>query len=856
MALSPVERLNVFDPDLRAELRSNSFSKDLVRIRAPFLRFTTATDMSDVETTQFLGSEFSRYRDCKFFTLGLHGWDNKDYSAADLYGAQGDKGLVVGTTYKQNTKKQILMHTHGSGESVTSGVTTSTGARSTATISPTIISVAEGANNYPPPGITSAKVERVRSGNVLKIQLEIQCHTQEQLQVLDSVCFIPGMTCILEWGTLYTTPTGISELNTLDFKDERIIEEINNAKKLSRSRFIEKWCKPNKFNYDWAVANIANVKTVLQNNTYNISVTAYGMADNIMYISAYATSNPLEQSDVDAEKALIRSVAEYFRLNGPFSTHLKDNVDNTRGNIIKFYDEVNRAEQPDSVPASTDSGTSNDLGLEDSYFINFAYFVDSILNTQIMEIVRQATGNQVMNRLLTPVVDGADIIPVGYNECLRSTNPETMIIYNPRAVEKAKNRKTTGAQQAGLIGQVAANSRVDVTTISATSTNTQGQTAFSAMQSKPFGSEVNQVNVSGLTNLASGVWLNSKAIQAAFLNARTIMEGIETLLRNINAATENYWDFKLFWDEEKQEFRILDDNARDTEINNTNTKIYEFNKRLKTTDSDTIGPDVLDIQISTDYPKMLFSQLAVSGINGGNLANLPQRKDADFLNRKLKDIFAKKSPTARGRAGSSAPTYPPGGPALLVTEISKNLATEIGGDNGDIANLLAPFSTGAAPGVPREVANFITTIFKNKDLLEPGIARDYRSQFEKFRKDSLITAEQAASIATLFAYRTKAIITNLKSREKQRALDSVIAYNNANENALFGKVLGVNVGPGLSRLDNAVMNKVDESKNKLIKVIDDAVAGQRQLIDAANTAARAAERATAVARGDFRAGGR
>jgi hypothetical protein len=191
-----------------------------------------------------------------------------------------------------------------------------------------------------------------------------------------------------------------------------------------------------------------------------------------------------------------------------------------------------------------------------------------------------------------------------------------------------------------------------------------------------------------------------------------------------------------------------------------------------------------------------------------------------------------------------------------VTEISKNLATEIGGDNGDIANLLAPFSTGAAPGVPREVANFITTIFKNKDLLEPGIARDYRSQFEKFRKDSLITAEQAASIATLFAYRTKAIITNLKSREKQRALDSVIAYNNANENALFGKVLGVNVGPGLSRLDNAVMNKVDESKNKLIKVIDDTVAGQRQLIDAANTAARAAERAAAVARGDFRAGGR
>ena len=369
MALSPVERLNVFDPDLRAELRSNSFSKDLVRVRAPFLRFTTATDMSDVEVTPFLGSAFTRYKACKFFTLGVHGWDNKDYSAADLYGAQGRKGLVVGTTYNQSTKQQILMHTHGSEESTVWGTTIGAG---------TVTTAREGSNNYPPPGITSAKVERVRSGNVLKIQLEIQCHTQEQLQVLDSVCFIPGMTCILEWGTLYSTPTGTSELNTLNFKDEGIINEINNARKLSRSRFIERWCKPNKFNYDWAVANIANVKTVLQNNTYNISVTAYGMADNIMYISAYATSNPLEQSDVDAEKALIRSVAEYFKLNGPFSTHLKDNVDNTRGNIIKFYDEVNRAEQADSVPTSTDSGTSNDLGLEDSYFINFAYFIDNI----------------------------------------------------------------------------------------------------------------------------------------------------------------------------------------------------------------------------------------------------------------------------------------------------------------------------------------------------------------------------------------------------------------------------------------------------------------------------------------------
>ena len=152
MALNQVERLNVFDTELSNELRSRSSSTNLVRTRAPFLRFTTGATMSEL-SQRVAGA--NNYAGCRFFTLGLHGWDNKNYSADSIYGTQADKGLVVGTTYKDNT--QILVTSSDKNHS----------------------------KNYPPPGITSAKVERLRNGNVLRFTIETECFTQEQLEILD-----------------------------------------------------------------------------------------------------------------------------------------------------------------------------------------------------------------------------------------------------------------------------------------------------------------------------------------------------------------------------------------------------------------------------------------------------------------------------------------------------------------------------------------------------------------------------------------------------------------------------------------------------------------------------------------------
>ena len=222
MPLNPIETLNVFREDLQEELNKRSRSKELVRTRAPFIRFTTGANMADLELKY--GNKYSEYKDYKLFTLGLHGWDNLNYSSADIYGTKANKGLVVGTTYKAGEQK--LVYTH-EGQDTTLIVPNTGGTL------PTVVTLAgrESNKNYPPPGITSATVERLRNGNVLRFNIQISCYTQQQLEMLDIVSFVPGMTAILDWGSVSTTVTGVQPpTKVLDFKNPADIEYIRNIK--------------------------------------------------------------------------------------------------------------------------------------------------------------------------------------------------------------------------------------------------------------------------------------------------------------------------------------------------------------------------------------------------------------------------------------------------------------------------------------------------------------------------------------------------------------------------------------------------------------------------------------------------
>lgn len=797
MAINPVETLNVFDPKLITELRNRSRTSSLQATRTPFLRFTTAAKMSDLageDGNGVFGSRFNGYKGYEFFTLGLHGYEKTDYNVDDLYGTKGNNGLVVGTTYKQNEQK--LVYTHGT----------------------------DSPRNFPPPGITGAKVERVRSGNVLRMTIEVSCYTQDQLQLLDTICFVPGMTCILEWGNTIQRPgpggRGIGGLETiekkLNFKDlTKARAYIRLAmNKTSRTDFIKEWCEPNNFNYDWAVAHIANVKTIIQNNIYKTTITAYGKADNLMYISAYATANPLSPSLVAQEQTIATSITEYFKLNGKFSAALRGFIENPssipdpyKDKIIKFSNPINAEEKANAMGAAQATGTANDVGYEDAYFISMDFLIYILNNNQngVLSILNSAisTGN-VLQQLLVPL-DGPDKIYVGFNEYLRSTSPEVCIIFN----KKARDNIQTGGLKQTTIEQIGTEETRAIgalrTSTEATDTGQveQVSTAIGQLNKYPFGNEVN--TVSGVTTLNNGVWINSKQVQQCFLNARTIFEGLETLLRNINAATENYWDLGLFYDEEKLAFRILDNNVRLLTGLTQNTEIYEFNKKLQSDELNAQGPEVLDIQIATDYPKILFSQLAVSGINGGRLLSDVNRTGVDFkLATSVKDIFFDDPIAPRREAppivrNTRIETESLGNliVGLRTTALGRILVTES----------YTPDSGGADTKVSKPAADIIRQLYDIREPLTPAQSLDFQSRILRLKQDGDITGDDIETLKTFIAGRLRLLVYNKKKQERDWYITAAKDWA-AKGNKIDEKWIG---NPQVD-----VVEKIDKSREDLL----------------------------------------
>lgn len=847
MTLNPLETLNTFDPDLSKELRNRGFSKNLVRMNAPFLRFTTAAYMPDaVEGTLLFPEE---YKGHAFFTVGMHGYDLVDYSTSDIYGTQAENGLVVGTTYgllPGGSGKQKIVYTHTGGQFTRRAANPSfqgVGQEGRAqTLGAVIITGGRTSNrNYPPPGVVNARVERNRSGNILKISVEVHCYTQEQLQVLDSLCFVPGMTCILEWGTQYTTSQGPKNINPkLDFTKPSVLADIDAAVKESRLSFINKWCKPNKFNYDWGVATIANIKTVLENNIYKTTITAIGRADNIMYISAYATTNTLTNAALNANINTPTSINEYFRYQGEFSNRIEKMAtgevqlpERYKDKILKFSDGAAKS-QTFNISVGSSFGGVNDIGLEDAYFMTFDFFIDVVLNgvpdgNGVVNLINKGLADKAkLTKLLASLTNNpaepnkpeSDTIFVGYNKDLRSTSSETMIIYNERAINAAKNNNGLTGVKNDIVSLLKKNEREGGPKVEDTALDASEQASVKDKLSKSkFGEEI--TTTSGTTPLFKGVWINSKAVQQAMYNARTFMEGMEVVLRNVNAATENYWNLKIYFDDDLQLFRIFDDNVTKPDFNE-NKKIYEFNKLTQsaTTDSGTVdilGPDVLDVELTTDFPKLLFAQLAISGLNGGVLSSDPSRKDLDFIRQTaVRDVFNLSPTTVSGTGTSSDSQLRRSSQNVLISAFANSLYGASETLNGlrkrdFVSQLQSQFKT----EMPSNVADLVRRVFLTKALLSVEEGSRYRTQLKQLQELGEITLAQFDVLRQLFASRAIAVINQYKALENKYLNSALIEWSR--------RAPGRNTTGRMTEVEK----KIEENKNELIKVIRDAAGIQR-----------------------------
>lgn len=844
MPYTPYERLNVFDDVVSETLHQRRKSTSLVQTRTPFLRYTTTVDFGSsdqpnlTDSIRYLGKpyygvDFKDYEGCKFFTVGLHGWDNLNYSGEDIYNSQSQKGLVVGTSYKNGTQKLIKTYADK-------------------TMSP---------QSYPPPGIESATVERLRNGNVLKMSINIVCHTQAQLDMLDVLAFAPGMDCVLEWGSLISTPTGAQKLpgpksnaKILNFaKTQEAIETLQNIKaNNSRVQFIQEWCEPNDFNYDFALAQIANVKTTLDNNRYTVTVEAYGRADNIMYISAYATTTTPTTTPTTAQ-----SIHRYFAPSSYFKDDLQTVDKNSKlyEGIFLFEESIDAAKKAENPNTPIALGQINDIGLEDTYFIRFDKFINDFINTKIVDIINKGTRTTI-NKFVADIYVSDDNkitnTPLGWNKYLQSTEPSILLIMNPDAAGTAfdtrqmlkdtfdikKNQldslntdvKSLGAQQTDGF---------DITTKKVRDFNKDKTYQKLGKLSKIEGDEN-----SGVMLPSTGIWLNSKGLQQIFLGARTITEGLETLLNKLNAATEGYWDLKLMYDEDNSTIRIVDDNV--CGVSRASQGIYTFNKLLEVSeDNSVIGSDALSVKVNTDYPKLLFSQLAISAIS--NYSSQPDTRDLFNnnhtgkvkLNNRLKSLLKdpiKGSPVAvLDTVVTTAANTSKG--SSIYSLLNENARLELYKDKIDQSvfdNIVKAF--GGTPGVPGSeqipsgVYNVLYQLLQRKTLLTSSEA----SRFADTIKREKLTPEKVNSIITFIKARDKALIDYWKNQETKNFNESIrglVASGKiptgtvgtgplqylGNQPFVTGKPRDIQgrAEPELSEQSKQVIQKIEASKEKL-----------------------------------------
>jgi hypothetical protein len=297
------------------------------------------------------------------------------------------------------------------------------------------------------------------------------------------------------------------------------------------------------------------------------------------------------------------------------------------------------------------------------------------------------------------------------------------------------------------------------------------------------------------------------------------MDGFETLLRNMNSATENYWDLKLFFDDDVAGFRILDDNVRRPQDGNRTQPIYTFNKKLSSLDGDTIGPDVLNVEVKTDYPKAVFSQLAISALN--NNVSSPERRETDFVRaRVVDDIF---SPTVEAQqARQTQPQAQVSAAATGATVsafIDANLKqTQFSGLSSVVQNSLNEAGFGAT-NIPAPIESILKRLFANKNLLTTAEAAAINQELNTLNPK--LTPQQLTALKKIFAARTVSLINNFKKDELDKfvfAYDTQAMGGSAPVSPDAGNLPG---RPGFTEeKKKKVVEKITQSQANLVNIVN------------------------------------
>jgi hypothetical protein len=626
--------IKLIPPSITNELKRRATSGNSVETIMPFIRLTSAIELPHDVSTK---TQERLVTPGRYFTIGLHATQNHSANGPVL---ETDRVSNYNNPFESvynifNSTNADLGPVIGTIRQYVNGNSVSQYVRAKVDPSETGQNYALATDNLyaPPPGVTSAKIDRKNNGQVNSAQIEITIPTLAQFEALAEIFFVPGVTMILEWGSLSSSVR--EDLTMLPWDNLAAIENVlklNNWYGPTALEIFNDYTYPSKGRYSFIVGKLASFEAKMSNTgEFLLTIKLIGPGEQNFAYSIYETVSAVISQEEDVQSVGAGSVESYFAEGGDYDLLISSPVsiagEYWKRHIIKITSDVSTG-NPEKDESGTDSGPGQQAvreeqknnpsfmseleGNDDAVFVSWKFFVNVILNDENIGIKKlfkdagmsdtEVENIRILNKLSLEE-DDPDEPYVGCNTYLRSTNPAVCIIYNEAAELSIRNGNTPW--KAALKDE------------HLSKTADEKLTEFTALGSFAQGND----NDKGL--LSRGVWLNATAIKQSLMSARTLHEGIANLLNRMNSAVNGYWELTL--DYETQEVKYNSQSATPEAINNfmvidrkyrgtlerlRNGKIYKFNKYFNP--STGVGSELVDFTVGLNTPPLLMTQLAFS----------------------------------------------------------------------------------------------------------------------------------------------------------------------------------------------------------------------------------------------------
>lgn len=548
MGRKPFPQINPFRSFVTNELnrRRTEFPSPTL---SPFIRLTSC--MGDAE---------HKPEALNFFTLGLHGFDIKDINIFDQsYTKQHD---IVGYAYTNDGKK-ILVHV---GDLTRGDVTLATSKKTDPKILNEIEketrqiqagqSVVQALGTHPIPGVVNATVRRMGLGTPVVAQVEYVCYNKNQLEFLRNHFMIAGAHVVIEWGN-QSSANPIK--NTLKFDSPTIIQDLIDVIQKGRGAQLEKWVTPNDGNYDFLVGVVSNfqVKVNAAAGIWTCTVDIVANGEQFRGISNFTTyfdkNNP--------EQKIATTIADYFKIGGNFDA-LINKLSDKPALVAPLSAKWNNKDNINLKDTDSQTFSTNP---EDYRFVSWEFFAKHLIPS-LFGLIRDTASGRTLNSLIDFWIEDSTLPPdeqgwVGDNIHLKSTTPDTMIIIK-RSFGPNIPQSLTGA---GYFDEFP-------------------------------GAEGHR------GKLKKGIWLNAGMIRKAFQTNSMMEQSIRSILSQMNAATDNFWQLILYFDDEVGKYVVIDAKYGDPR---NNSDFYRFNQGGE--------GETLDLDLDSAFPPELVSQMMLYG---------------------------------------------------------------------------------------------------------------------------------------------------------------------------------------------------------------------------------------------------